>query len=142
MAKILIVDDQPELLGILRRILEKEGHSVSDAKNGVVALRHCASEPCDLVITDLFMPEVDGIQLFLELKRSSPDTRVIAMSGGVSLFPRDQILQVADLLGADSLLKKPFTREDVVEAVNGMLAAGAGQAPEAPVQSPIGREEN
>jgi two-component system response regulator (stage 0 sporulation protein F) len=129
MARILIVDDQPEVLRGLCRILEEEGHTVSEAENGVVALRQCASESFDLVITDMFMPEVDGIELFLELKRSSPEVGVIAMSGGGSLFPRDQILQYADVLGADSLLEKPFSREGVVEAVNRLVTPADERVP-------------
>jgi CheY-like chemotaxis protein len=137
MARILIVDDQPELLRVLRRILEEEGHSVSEAGNGASALRQCVADPFDLVITDLFMPEVDGIELFLELRRSSPHVRVVAMSGGGSLFPRDQILQYADVLGADFLLKKPFTREDVVDAVNRMVAPGDQPAPGSAGPGPV-----
>lgn len=123
MASILIVDDQPEILRALRRILESQGHTVTEAQDGKAAIQRFAVQPTDLVFTDMFMPEMDGIEFILELRKAFPETRVIAMSGG-GILPRDQILDNADVLGADVLLRKPFTTQKVLEVVDGVLEQG------------------
>lgn len=123
MAEILIIDDEPGVLGVLRRILENAGHSVTEAPNGEVALREFEDKPADLVITDIFMPEMDGIEFLVHLRTAFPDARVLAMSGGGPL-PRDQALSDASLLGADQILQKPFDRENLLEAVDRVLAPG------------------
>lgn len=123
MAEILIIDDEPGVLGILRRILEGAGHSVAEASNGAAALQQFEGEPADLVITDIFMPEMDGIEFLVHLRTTYPDVKVLAMSGG-GLFPRDQALSDASLLGADQILEKPFSREDLLAAVDQTLASG------------------
>ncbi len=116
MAEILIIDDEPGVLGILRKILESAGHSVADAPDGEVALRHFEGKPADLVITDIFMPGMDGIEFLVHIRKTFPDARVLAMSGG-GLLSRDQALSDAALLGADGILQKPFTKDEVLEAV-------------------------
>jgi two-component system chemotaxis response regulator CheY len=123
MAEILIIDDEPGVLGVLRRILENAGHSVTEAPNGEAALREFEGKPADLVITDIFMPEMDGIEFLVHLRTAFPDARVLAMSGG-GLLPRDQALSDASLLGADQILQKPFDRENLLEAVDRVLASG------------------
>jgi len=116
MAEILIIDDEPGVLGILRRILEFAGHSVVEAPDGEVALRHFEGKPADLVITDIFMPGMDGIEFLVHVRKTFPEARVLAMSGG-GLLSRDQALSDAALLGADGILQKPFTKDEVLEAV-------------------------
>jgi CheY-like chemotaxis protein len=123
MAEILIIDDEPGVLGVLRRILENAGHSVTEACNGEAALREFEGNPADLVITDIFMPEMDGIEFLVHLRTAFPDARVLAMSGG-GLLPRDQALSDASLLGADQILQKPFDRENLLEVVDRVLASG------------------
>ena len=116
MAEILIIDDEPGVLGILRKILESDGHSVAEAPDGEVALRHFEGKPADLVITDIFMPGMDGIEFLVHIRKTFPEARVLAMSGG-GLLSRDQALSDAALLGADGILQKPFTKDEVLEAV-------------------------
>lgn len=120
MAKILVIDDQPEILLAIRKILEAEGHQVLQASDGNEALTSFKADPPDLVITDLFMPGKDGIEFLLELKTVSPASRVIAMSGG-GVLPREEILEFADVLGAHTLLRKPFSREEVLDAIGKVL---------------------
>lgn len=122
MADILIIDDEPGVLGILRKILEGAGHSVTDAPDGEIALRHYEGKPADLVITDIFMPGMDGIELLVHIRKLFPEARVLAMSGG-GLLSRDQALSDASLLGADEILQKPFSKEEVLEAVDRTLKA-------------------
>jgi len=123
MAHILIIDDEPGVLKILRKILESAGHNVTDAPDGEVALRHFEGQPADLVITDIFMPGMDGIEFLVSIRKTAPNARVLAMSGG-GLLSRDQALSDASLLGADQILQKPFSRDEVLEAVNRMLGSG------------------
>jgi CheY-like chemotaxis protein len=120
MADILIIDDDPGVLGILRRILEEAGHSVTDAPDGEVALRHYEGKPADLVVTDIFMPGMDGIEFLVHIRKTFPEARVLAMSGG-GILSRDQALSDASLLGADEILQKPFSKAEVLEAVNKTL---------------------
>ncbi|MGD2120102.1 MAG: response regulator [Gemmatimonadota bacterium] len=123
MADILIIDDEPGVLGILRKILEGAGHSVTDASDGEVALRHYEGKPADLVITDIFMPGMDGIEFLVHIRKTFPEAKVLAMSGG-GLLSRDQALSDASLLGADEILQKPFSREEVLEAIDRTLQLG------------------
>lgn len=122
MADILIIDDEPGVLGVLRRILEGAGHTVAEAENGEAALQEFEGKPADLVITDIFMPEMDGIEFLVHLRTTFPDAKVLAMSGG-GLLPRDQALSDASLLGADQILQKPFSREDLLAAVDRTLGS-------------------
>jgi CheY-like chemotaxis protein len=122
MADILIIDDEPGVLRILRKILESAGHSVTEAPDGEVALRTFEGKPADLVITDIFMPAMDGIEFLVTIRKTFPDAKVLAMSGG-GLLSRDQALGDASLLGADQILRKPFSREEVLEAVDRILAS-------------------
>jgi CheY-like chemotaxis protein len=121
MADILIIDDEPGVLGVLRKILESDGHSVTEAPDGTVALRHYEGQPADLVITDIFMPGMDGIEFLVQIRATFPNARVLAMSGG-GLLSRDQALSDAALLGADAILQKPFSSDEVLEAVKDTLA--------------------
>jgi len=123
MAKILIIDDEPGVLHVLREILESVGHSVTEAQDGEAALREFEGKPADLVVTDIFMPGMDGIELMVNIRKTLPDARVLAMSGG-GLLSRDQALSDAVLLGADHILEKPFSKDEVLEAVNRTLPPG------------------
>lgn len=123
MASILIIDDEPSVLRILRRMLEEAGHVVTEAPDGDVAFQQFQGQPADLVITDVFMPDMDGIELLVNIRRSFPETRVLAMSGG-GLLSREQALGDASLLGADEILPKPFTKDEVLATVDRILARG------------------
>ena len=123
MAEILIIDDEPGVLQVLREILEGVGHSVTEARDGEAALRQFEGKPADLVVTDIFMPGMDGIELMVNIRKTLPDARVLAMSGG-GLLSRDQALSDAVLLGADHILEKPFSKDEVLEAVNRTLPPG------------------
>lgn len=120
MATILIIDDQPEILRVLRRVLELHGHVVAEASDGRTALRHFAGRPADVVITDIYMPEMNGIEFIMRVKEAFPEARIVAMSGGGGLAKED-VLGAAQRLGADAILQKPFTVEQVKETVEGVL---------------------
>jgi two-component system response regulator (stage 0 sporulation protein F) len=110
MASILIVDDEAAIRSLLRRILEQDGHQVREAANGQIGLALYRQEPADLVITDILMPERDGMEVTLALTQEFLDARVIAMTGATG----DQnFLNVARLFGARRVMQKPFTVEEV-----------------------------
>jgi two-component system response regulator (stage 0 sporulation protein F) len=110
MASILIVDDEASIRTLLRKILEEDGHQIREAANGEVGLTLYREAPADLVITDILMPERDGMEITLELTREFLDAKVIAMTGATG----DQnFLNVAKLFGARRVIKKPFSVETI-----------------------------
>lgn len=122
MAQILIVDDDDSLRHGLVVTLAWEGHSVTGAASGEEGLGLLEDSPMDLVITDVNLPEMDGIEMLLALLDRHPSTKLIAMSGE-GLLPRDELLTDARLLGAVAVLRKPFSFADLINRVNMALAA-------------------
>ncbi len=120
MATILVIDDDPSIRRSLRRILETGGHTVREADNGSSALAREATAEVDLVITDVYMPEMDGIEFLIRFRDLFPDTPIIAMSGG-GYAAKEFVLQDADLIGATETLSKPLTVDDVLGAVTRAL---------------------
>lgn len=115
MASILIVDDEEPIRHLLRSILEAEGHQVLEAADGRAGLALYRNTPTDLVITDILMPDRDGMEVTLELTREFLDAKVIAMTGASG---GQNFLNVAKLFGARHLLQKPFGIQEVRRAVN------------------------
>jgi len=116
MAGILLIDDDPELVRIMKRLLESRGHTVTEAADGETALQLQSETAWDLVITDIYMPRMDGIEFIIRLKKECPESRIIAMSGG-GFLSTDRVLGAASMLGADAVLEKPFSAPEVLEAV-------------------------
>ena len=116
MFRILVIDDDVQVRKMLRLTLAAEGFDVVEAQDGKVAMRLFRQDQADLVITDLIMPEKEGIETIIELKRDFPDIKIIAISGGGRIDPKDY-LYLAEKLGAQVTLEKPFTRKEVLEAV-------------------------
>ncbi len=125
MAKILIVDDDASLLRVLRRILEDAGHEVTEESNGAWALRRFTGRPSDLVITDIYMPDMDGIQFLMRVREAFPEARIIVMSGG-SYLPGESVLEAGSALGADGILAKPFDADEVDRLVTSVLDKEVG----------------
>ena len=105
-AKILIVDDERSIRSLIRAVLEGDGHHVIEASNGQLGLEVCRERTPDLIITDLAMPEMDGLSFILELTRRDSNVKIIAMTGGADGRSR---LAAAKLLGARNTLQKPFS---------------------------------
>lgn len=121
MAGILLVEDDNDLRGMLRRSLEKRGnHLIIEACNGKEALMKFKSLLIDLVITDLVMPEQDGIGLIMELKKIKPGIKIIAISGGGKGGPANY-LSIAETLGAEAVFSKPFSINTLQEKVDSIL---------------------
>ena len=116
MFRILVIDDDVQVRKMLRLTLAAEGFDVMEAQDGKVAMRLFRQDPADLVITDLIMPEKEGIETIIELKRDYPGIKIIAISGGGRIDPKDY-LYLAEKLGAQITLEKPFSRKEVLDAV-------------------------
>jgi DNA-binding response OmpR family regulator len=119
-ARILIIDDEPAVRRTLRTYFERAGYQVAEAGDGRTGLRLHAADPADVIITDIFMPEFDGIETIRELQRVTPGVKVIAVSGGDSTGTLN-MLDGAKLLGADRVFAKPLEPEGLLEAVREML---------------------
>lgn len=119
MATILVIDDQEPIRALLRRALEGAGHEVLEASNGRLGLELYQKRSADLIITDIVMPEMNGLELMLELTRNFLNAKVIAMSGGLV---GEGGLTAAKLLGARQTFQKPLDMEELLSAVRYDLA--------------------
>lgn len=109
---ILVVDDEAPICDLLRQTLEKRGHKVVCANNGKEASQAVGERAFDLIITDLLMPDRDGLELIGEMRRRFPAVKIIAMTGGGHI-PQKHYLFVAKNLGAHGLLEKPFDQSQL-----------------------------
>jgi DNA-binding NtrC family response regulator len=126
MSRILIVDDSPSMREAVAMMLAAAGYEVCTSPDGRLAQRVLADEPFDLVLTDIFMPEEDGLKVIMEAHRRHPDLPIVAMSGYGG--PMD-MLAVARHLGACQLLRKPFSRADLLATVGTALGSTPCAAP-------------
>ena len=120
MARILIVEDDTQMREMLKQMLTREGYEVADAPDGKVALKLFREKPADIVITDLIMPEKEGIETIRELRRDFPELKIIAIPGGGHTLPEDYLM-LAKGLGANHALSKPLERKELLEAVQSLL---------------------
>lgn len=121
MKTILLIDDEEDFRRLLAATLSSAGYQVLAAENGAIALKLFRAQPVDLVITDLVMPEKEGIETMLELHKLQPALKVIVMSGGGRVDPTDY-LPMARQLGASMTLAKPFKSQEMLDAVASLLA--------------------
>ena len=122
MAKILVVDDEQSIRIMLTHMLEQEGHEVIVAEDGEQGVNLYRDNLPDLVISDLVMPNKNGIDMILELKKEHPELRMLAISGGGGITGAFDYLPTAKLVGANSILKKPFGIQDLRAALEDILA--------------------
>lgn len=123
---ILLVDDDVDLRGILHRFLERAGFSVVTAGNGREALEQMKTHRVDLLLTDLMMPEIPGIELIRTVRRDHPSLPIIAMSADSDLR-NDRSLELATEAGAHVVLEKPFAMSRLIRELQGLLAAPEGR---------------
>ena len=116
MPSILIIDDDDSVRESLRRTLHKEGYTIMEASEGRRGLKQLERQPVDVILLDMFMPDKDGLETIMALRRTHPGMKIIAMSGG-GFKGRVDVLDVAKKLGVRRTLAKPFTREELIEAV-------------------------
>lgn len=120
MARIIVIDDEPGMRRTTRRALQRAGHAVAVFANGAAAVAHLEQEPADLLITDIFMPEMEGLETIGKVRALNPKMPIIAMSG-VS-FEGGDYLRIAEKFGAVASLRKPFRLEELVDVVERLLA--------------------
>ena len=119
---ILLVDDEPSVLKSLELVLDRAGFDVLAVNDGRLAIEAMQSGRVDLVLTDVVMPDREGVETIIELRRSHPTLPIIAMSGG-GMGSADLYLSVAAQVGANATLLKPFTEAQLLSAVRQVLAA-------------------
>lgn len=124
MSSILLIDDEQQVLEVLGEMLRLEGHEVECAGNGMEAMELSEQRDFDLVITDLIMPEKEGLETIVDLRKSSEDIPILAMSGGGRIGPRDY-LETAKFVGANATLMKPFARAELIATIDELLSPAA-----------------
>jgi len=131
MSRILIIDDEPSVRRALRRILEKSGHEIEEASDGAAGVVACATSEPDLIITDIIMPKMNGIDAVTAIRQAHPNVRILAISGGGNFEPQSYkpeaittsaYLAAAERSGADAVMTKPFDRAQLMEKVDALLA--------------------
>lgn len=121
-ARVLVVDDEDDLRSTLERFLTIRGYQVRGARDGRAALAALATAPADLVVTDLYMPGMDGMEFLMALRTLTPRPRVLVMSGGGGVD--HDMLETAEALGATGTISKPFDLSGLADAVKRALADG------------------
>ena len=120
MSKILLADDDHQVRSMLKLTLERAGHEVVEAEDGNQAVRLYESNSIDLVVTDIVMPEKEGIETIMELRNMDPQVKIIAISGGGRINP-DDYLNWARRFGVRHTFTKPVNREQLLEAISDLL---------------------
>ena len=119
MAKVLVIDDDPRLRRVVRRMLQRGGHEVVEAQDGVEGTLRFGADHPDIVITDISMPGKEGIETILDLRRQNSSIPILVISGSDD---RSQTyLQFAQKLGADAALTKPLLAEDLIREIDKLL---------------------
>ena len=123
MATILLVEDEPLVSETLCSAMKGKGHTVVMAANGAEGLKRFAERSFDLVVTDIIMPDKEGIEMILEMRRNKPDAKIVAISGG-GRTGNVEFLKMAESLGATATLKKPIRLADFFSVLNRCLGDG------------------
>ena len=121
MAVILVIDDERGIRRMVRRTLARMGHTVREAPDGRIGLEIMRGDRVDLVVTDILMPAMEGIETIREIRRAFSATGIIAMSGGGTAERNMMYLDAAAKLGADATLRKPFRAHELAAAVERVL---------------------
>jgi CheY-like chemotaxis protein len=120
--RVLLVEDDEDLRHALARLLTQNGYEVAQAPNGRLALQHMEQQPAQVVVTDMLMPEMDGVETILALRRAYPEVKIIAISGG-GINPAENYLALARTLGTHKVLAKPFVPLELLEAIRESIGA-------------------
>ena len=115
--KILIVDDEVPVRKMIHKIIEPNGYDVLEAENGIEAEKIVNASNIDLLITDIVMPGMHGLDLIMSVKKSNPELPVIAISGGGGIAGRFDYLEIASMVGAENIIRKPFSKDELLTLV-------------------------
>lgn len=118
MSRILLVDDHELICRTLKTMIQEMGHEAITAANGRQALAVQQNTPADVLLTDIFMPEMDGYELIQKFRKQYPAVKVIAMTGGIPRAPDGPYLEVAQKFGAQWLLRKPFDASQFITVIS------------------------
>jgi len=119
---ILLIDDEAAILLSMQTLLEECGYAVTVARDGKEGIAAFRANPPDLVLTDIIMPEQEGIETIMQMRRTHPHVKIIAMSGGGRIGNAD-FLSIAKNLGADATVAKPFDVEALLDLMQSLLTA-------------------
>ncbi len=114
---VLVVEDDQILRNLIVRSLKAAQYQVSEAADGQKAIKALEAAPVSIVVTDIIMPDQEGVETIIEIRRRWPDIKIVAMSGGGRIDPT-MILGLAQTFGADALLKKPFKPQDLIDVLS------------------------
>jgi len=128
-AYILIIDDDPQVCSLLKQVFEDEGYTVQSALNGVEGINRYRDKPAELVILDILMPEKEGLETIVDLRREFPHVKIIAMSAG-SERAKINLLDLARRLGAQHTITKPFDLLAITDLVAKLLKNGGKTIPD------------
>lgn len=123
--RVLVVDDNADVLLSINALLEGAGYESETASDARRAIEIHRRRPADVVITDIFMPDQDGLETIVKFRAEWPGVKIVAMSGGGDIAKQDY-LQVAQHAGADAMLRKPFEPEELLRTVNRLTRGADG----------------
>lgn len=133
MNDVLIIDDEEDIRDALRRVLERAGYRVRDAEDGADGLKQMQQRPADIIITDIIMPKLNGVETIAAMREQFPGARIIAISGGGNFGVTDYqpnaittsaYLAAANQAGAHIILTKPFESADLLKAISELMHTG------------------
>ena len=119
---VLLVEDSPEVSLSVREILVGAGHSVDEATNGKEGLEQLSAGNYDLVVSDIWMPEMDGIALLKEIRGAGNDIPVVVISGGAPNAPLTYTAPLTSTFGANAVVYKPFEKEELLKTIDAVMA--------------------
>ena len=122
MTRVLVVDDDDDVRSMLVEMLASAGFEARAAATGLAALDEARAADCDVLVTDLLMPDADGLDVIKAARQASNPPAIVAISGGSPRLPASIGLRLCEAFGADRVLYKPFSKAELVEAVTAVLA--------------------
>lgn len=123
MSRMLLVEDDEFGRSALRELFEEHNWEVAEAQNGIEAMRHLAQADFDVIVTDVFMPEMDGVELIRQVKITNKSQKILAISGGGAGMGADSTVDIIGAIGADAALQKPVTNEELLRTVNELVGS-------------------
>ena len=123
MNRMLLVEDDEFACSALRELFEENGWQVVVAENGIEAMRHMRQISFEVIVTDVFMPEMDGVELVRQIRLTDKTQKILAISGGGAGMGFDKAVDIIEAIGADAALQKPLRNEELLLAVDRLTAA-------------------
>lgn len=122
MGRMLLVEDDEFGRDALRELFEENGWHVVDAANGLEAMRHMKQITFEVIVTDVFMPEMDGVELIRQIRLTDKSQKILAISGGGAGMGSDSAVDIIEAIGADAALQKPVSNDELLNAVDRLTA--------------------